>query len=1092
MVHCQCGPSLALVLYNITDNVPISKSANTASISIDSLGHELQNFVIKYEQGSRQASQLVSSEALQIREVVMRQSGKTEQAIQAHVTRTSANFEQRFERQIEQASHARLKNGLLKSLKYPGMNERANQIEVAHAQTFRWVFADPDNFDHSNDGDRQIERIREFPVHLMSLKSPGLNERVNQIQGPHALTVRWMFADTDNFSHNNDGDRASKSRKLNTRRASRRGDSTGHSTHEKSKERPPKIVWSSFTDWLQSDHSIYWITGKPGSGKSTLAKFILSDSRTKSLLENWRHDAIIASHYFWRPGELLQRSIKGMLCSITYQLIISLPNALEYISTSVAGLGEKDTDTDWSVSELQRMCLGLIRHCGKPLCLSIDGLDECGPEDNQQKLLEILEEFKLPDVKIIASSRNEPVFEEQFRHEPQLRVHDLTAGDLSTYATDVLRKDVYEQIRDAIRDELVANAEGVFLWLVLAVQSINRGLSHKDSFEVLRNRIRSLPKGLKDLYNDIWARLNSHDDVYQKSAAVYFKLAIAARNTKLKCLKYGWSTMMIMLASFVETYSESVPKSVASATQLLSKCEEFHKVVWVRCAGLLNLYGKPSSYSKREGSRGAERALIEYASRGVRLQFTHRSAHDFLVDTVEGKKILSYDESSPEDIEIRIITARLRIVELLGRLIPSHAIQSRVKCIRYEPQELGVYLADLSTISDIRDSAAKELVSFCYELYSSSRLTTTHFHSTTGRATIHEDLRPTRIAVFFGTAAYYPNLARYTSSIIEKHLIGSETRSSILLSVVEPRLGLFPLKFVRWLLTLPEVDVNLKCSLIGIQNWERRIPRLEEIGPVDHMKESPFARLLGFGLVALDWKVAHTTGHRYKTTQFLPLVSDFVLQGADLCSTLFLAFRLGQTGWPRFFQIPGMTLLEWSRFNQTDDDILCVMTFRATTVIKRMLARLQITGSGCNGPNINEHKHPSSEDEYSSADVEQAMSFLSQRCQEYGRGANDRIIGFLEPHGNLADMPYRQVNDQDSAQLMKIIWRCIFEDRSPSDALAVGCREVRARSPFSSVGFRDYLRDSECFDELAAYKLLLESRQGMILPLIASTFRFWK
>lgn len=35
-----------------------------------------------------------------------------------------------------------------------------------------------------------------------------------------------------------------------------------------------------FTEWLQGDQRLYWISGKPGSGKSTLMKFIRKDPRT--------------------------------------------------------------------------------------------------------------------------------------------------------------------------------------------------------------------------------------------------------------------------------------------------------------------------------------------------------------------------------------------------------------------------------------------------------------------------------------------------------------------------------------------------------------------------------------------------------------------------------------------------------------------------------------------------------------------------------------------------------------------------------------------------------------------------------------------
>ena len=71
--------------------------------------------------------------------------------------------------------------------------------------------------------------------------------------------------------------------------------------------------WHSFRDWLESDDSLYWITGKPGSGKSTLMKFIcltLSSNTGPGALPHVKHLArwagnsklITAAFYFWSSG----------------------------------------------------------------------------------------------------------------------------------------------------------------------------------------------------------------------------------------------------------------------------------------------------------------------------------------------------------------------------------------------------------------------------------------------------------------------------------------------------------------------------------------------------------------------------------------------------------------------------------------------------------------------------------------------------------------------------------------------------------------------------------------------------------------------
>lgn len=997
----------------MTDNVPISKSANTASIKIDSLGDEVRNFVIKYDQGFRQASQLVSSEALKVQEIVVRQSSKTEEALRAHVTRTSTKFERKFDHQTKQLRRTQLRDRLLRSLKYPGMNERANQVQNAHARTFGWLFADMD--DSSDSGNEES-------------CSSSLED----------------LADQD--AHSED-------------------DWSDIDTGDEYEAEPPEMVWSSFTDWLQSDLNIYWIMGKPGSGKSTLAKFILSEPRTKIALGKWRPGAIIASHYFWRPGALLQRSIKGMLCSLLYQLVLSLPDAFEYTSDNVTGLDQKDADTDWSVPELQQLSLGLIRHCDKPLCLFVDGLDECGPDDSHQRLLEVLETISLPNVKLIVSSRNEPVFEKRFRHEPQLRMQDLTVDDLRTYALDSLPK----EIRYDFCEELVENAEGVFLWLVLAIQSINRGSSNGESLEDLHRRIGSLPRALNDFYKDMWERLDDDCNLYRESAALYFKLKIAADENQLKCLKDGWSILEMMLASFAKDRWGLAERPVISASQLAEECVEFQRRVGVRCAGLLILYGESPVTSIKSRVRATESALLEYTDTRVGFAFIHRSAHDFLVDTVEGQNILNHGGMSPEDINIRIVSGSLSAAGLL-RMVFGKAETS-------VPKALKIYLHDLSNLADVRHTDVGDLVSLCYQLYRSSDL-----------MSIHWDERPTRAAAFFGDAVCYPKLNRYYTSIIEKQLVGGGIRSAILVSVARD-LQLDPLiELVGWLLSQPDIDVNLECPLLVLRE-ETADYTLEDMGLLEHIVASPFTRLLGFGLEHLDWRTLGSNTpekkrqNRYRTTKlFLRLVSDFASHGADFRSTLLMAFnpdyRFSATrcGSLPLFQIPGRNLSLWSEFGHNNDKVLCVVALQATNVIQRMLASFHETESG----------QSTSEKESRTADVDKAVSVLSQRCQECGSGANDRVIGFLHRSDNFADMPYRKVNEQDSDNLMEMIWARVFKGTSQDQGIR--CREVIARSPFSSIGLRDYLREMGCFDGLAAHKLQMEYQQGIVTQLTACIF----
>lgn len=88
---------------------------------------------------------------------------------------------------------------------------------------------------------------------------------------------------------------------------------------------------SQFRKWLIESSEPFWISGKAGSGKSTLMKYITDSEQTRKLLKQWagisglryedqRRRLAIGSHFFWKAGYTMQRSIRGLLQSILYQI----------------------------------------------------------------------------------------------------------------------------------------------------------------------------------------------------------------------------------------------------------------------------------------------------------------------------------------------------------------------------------------------------------------------------------------------------------------------------------------------------------------------------------------------------------------------------------------------------------------------------------------------------------------------------------------------------------------------------------------------------------------------------------------------------
>jgi hypothetical protein len=74
-------------------------------------------------------------------------------------------------------------------------------------------------------------------------------------------------------------------------------------------------------------------------------------------------------------------------------------------------------------------------------------------------------------------------------------------------------------------DEIVQAAEGVFLWVRLACDSLLAGITNADHIHDLQLRLRELPHDLKEFYKYI---LNSVSPEYQKKSARSLLLAISS------------------------------------------------------------------------------------------------------------------------------------------------------------------------------------------------------------------------------------------------------------------------------------------------------------------------------------------------------------------------------------------------------------------------------------------------------------------------------------------------------------------------------------------------------------------------------------
>lgn len=192
---------------------------------------------------------------------------------------------------------------------------------------------------------------------------------------------------------------------------------------------------SLFINWLSSEKSLFWISGKPGSGKSTLMKLICTTERVQQQLSlaTKSSDISLSYFFFWRSGTVLERSRHGFLRSLLYQMValgvdpsFDLGRLSDIFDRNLSNLTDPSSnsfleremnfvmeDTIFRILEDNE-----IRPKPRVWLFLVDALDECGGGEGNSTLKNLVRfVLKLADfssVKVCVSSRPWPVFSYAF------------------------------------------------------------------------------------------------------------------------------------------------------------------------------------------------------------------------------------------------------------------------------------------------------------------------------------------------------------------------------------------------------------------------------------------------------------------------------------------------------------------------------------------------------------------------------------------------------------------------------------------------------------------------------------------------------
>lgn len=344
-----------------------------------------------------------------------------------------------------------------------------------------------------------------------------------------------------------------------------------------------------YLDWLDphkfaQHRGFLWISGKPGAGKSILMKFI--KSKTENTLTWPAASTTVVSFFFHARGTELEKSIEGMYRSLLLQIFTSLPHLQHHLDEHGRGQStmEGPHSTVWTADMLQEVFRAVVKSLGnRRLICFIDALDECG-ENQVREMVGFFEE--------LGAMASHSSFSTCFssRHYPHIQLQSggvrVTLEDQLGHSRDI---ESYVQCklkmgRSTAADQLHAlvmkKASGVFMWVVLVVEILNKELQHGRIHEAMR-RLEELPPRLSDLFRDILKRDDAHLDemtlciqwiLYSKRPLELPELYFAVRSglcVSHPAFPYEWDPeyetlemMTLFLLSSSRGLAEVAPKSL--------------------------------------------------------------------------------------------------------------------------------------------------------------------------------------------------------------------------------------------------------------------------------------------------------------------------------------------------------------------------------------------------------------------------------------------------------------------------------------------------------------------------------------------------
>lgn len=375
-----------------------------------------------------------------------------------------------------------------------------------------------------------------------------------------------------------------------------------------------------FKSWLESGSGIFHICGKFGSGKSTLMKYIWRNSKTAQSIQLWAQERqkqlVTAQFFFWKPGCRRQKSFAGLVRSLLVQILRQYPKMIDTLFSSKLKSTTWPLDGDAfeitiSDDEAVEAFSQLIHHetirSTHCFCFFIDGLDEFEEKyRTYTSLVQALNEWVSGDIiKLCVSSRELHVFESHLSVSRRIRLQDLTYKDIEALVHETLHDHAHFQWlmkKDSescklLLESVKMDAEGVFLWVVLALALLSKGLENRYSVDDLLGVLRDTPGDLKDIFQQM---LDSIPNNQRRKSLCLLSIASKLHGfCDTSQIDSFHARFPLLMASFLDDYFQDPTFAEKRGFQELSDQEvkervDQSKTQWIsHCNGLIEVRTEP-------------------------------------------------------------------------------------------------------------------------------------------------------------------------------------------------------------------------------------------------------------------------------------------------------------------------------------------------------------------------------------------------------------------------------------------------------------------------------------------------------------------